>query len=194
MRQRQARRSGARARVGSRVATAPRAGASRRGVPTAVAATASAHGVAPRSHPPAATAAAVQAPPVHRARRLISFADDDRRASPMSRPLFRIASPGTGGAARAPSGRRPAGNSAVQTGASRVSTAASVSETSSPSERVARPSASRRARSRTPRCRCACRPSWPLCLLGRHVGGRAQNHPRLRHRGRRDRRRHRQTR
>ena len=33
----------------------------------------------------------------------------------------------------------------------------------------------------------------PVRLLGRHVGGRAEDHPRLRHRRRRDRRRHRRV-
>ena len=36
-------------------------------------------------------------------------------------------------------------------------------------------SASRRARSRTPRCRCACRPAVPRACSGAHVGGRSQN-------------------
>ena len=54
----------------------------------------------------------------------------------------------------------------------------------------ARPSASRTARTRTPRCRCACRPACPSPAPG-HVRGGAENHPApVIIAGRRDRRRH----
>ncbi len=57
-------------------------------------------------------------------------------------------------------------------------------------ERRAGPSASRTARSRTPRCRCACPTGSPRRLLGTHIRGRAEDHAHAgHHRGRGDRRR-----
>ena len=55
-------------------------------------------------------------------------------------------------------------------------------------KRARGPSASRRAPRQTPRCRRACRRPAAR-LFGRHVGGRAENHPHGGHRRRRERRR-----
>ena len=70
---------------------------------------------------------------------------------------------------RTHAGRRRRAAARVQSGSRSRIAASDVGQPSSPSN-ARGPSASRRARSRTPRCRCACRPAAAR-LLGAHVGG-----------------------